>query len=548
MDVQIEQQKLSNLLLQNIAELLRVPESEKERQHCIEMGVKFFVNASKNADLYEDALEELLKAESLMKQDYFVLHRIGCIYLYAEKHINPAKALDYFLRAAKYASVESDINATRLINILTNNFNTVNNQIENSDSQIGFLAADSYEKAAFTSYILGYFEDSVKYQSKALYLNNSPQNRFILAKYQVRHGLIDDAIQNLDSCINIEPKFALGVFKEIDLVNEPKVIELVNLKNIEINKQINKLIETWKNAASTEANYVVEQLTKLPEKEYEIKVIEFHKYIEKEKKLKSTLNEHEEKINKIIDGIRNTTFSSFNTSKIDSIINDLEKANSMPLEKMEEVLKEKQAEITADKLKIGSKYEGGIVFYLDETGRHGLVCYTSDLDKAVWGTDYKFFELIFDVISNPGISNGVGTSWTKKIIEFASVEKKIIKNGFFSTKEVFTEISTAARICLESNLNGFNDWYLPTIDELKLMYENLHRKGIGNFNNEDYWSSTSGIDKAMALSFYDIDFDKKSSHLADYLRLRMGNRNEAFPNRISEKKYVLLNVRPVRAF
>ena len=84
MDVQIEQQKLSNLLLQNIAELLRVPDSEKERQHSIELGIKFFVNASKDSDLFADALEELLKAESLMKQDYFVLHRLGFIYLYAE--------------------------------------------------------------------------------------------------------------------------------------------------------------------------------------------------------------------------------------------------------------------------------------------------------------------------------------------------------------------------------------------------------------------------------------------------------------------------------
>ena len=54
LDIQIEQQKLSNLLLQNIAELLRVPDSEKERQHCIELGVKFFVNASKDEDLYAD--------------------------------------------------------------------------------------------------------------------------------------------------------------------------------------------------------------------------------------------------------------------------------------------------------------------------------------------------------------------------------------------------------------------------------------------------------------------------------------------------------------
>lgn len=46
-DLQIEQQKLSNILLQNISELLRLPDNEKERQRCIELGVKFFVNAKK---------------------------------------------------------------------------------------------------------------------------------------------------------------------------------------------------------------------------------------------------------------------------------------------------------------------------------------------------------------------------------------------------------------------------------------------------------------------------------------------------------------------
>jgi len=40
-DIQIEQQKLSNLILHNIVELLGVPDSEKERQLSIELGIKF---------------------------------------------------------------------------------------------------------------------------------------------------------------------------------------------------------------------------------------------------------------------------------------------------------------------------------------------------------------------------------------------------------------------------------------------------------------------------------------------------------------------------
>jgi hypothetical protein len=136
LDIQIEQQKLSNLLLQNIVELLKVPDSEKERQHCIELGIKFFVSAKKDSDLYADALEELLKAESLMKQDYFVLHRIGCIYLYAQDYINPEKALDYFIRAAKYSSVDSEHNLEHIASLLSNDFNSKKSDNKKQENSI----------------------------------------------------------------------------------------------------------------------------------------------------------------------------------------------------------------------------------------------------------------------------------------------------------------------------------------------------------------------------------------------------------------------------
>lgn len=38
------------------------------------------------------------------------------------------------------------------------------------------------------------------------------------------------------------------------------------------------------------------------------------------------------------------------------------------------------------------------------------------------------------------------------------------------------------------DLNG--DWSLPSKDELKSMYEQLHKKGLGDFAELDYWTST----------------------------------------------------------
>jgi tetratricopeptide (TPR) repeat protein len=507
-DIQIEQQKLSNLLLQNIAELLRVPDSEKERQHSIELGIKFFVNASKDADLYADALEELLKAESLMKQDYFVLHRIGCIYLYVEKYINPEKSLDYFLRAAKYASVESDINAARLANVLTINFNTVNSDLNNSEKQIGLLAADSYEKAAFASYILGKFTDAVNYQSKALKFYDAPKNRFLLAKYQVRNGEILEGIKNLSQSIDDEPVFAVASFKEIDLINEPEVLNLISSKNQKIDSDINKLIEDWKKVESTQGSRVIDELTELSNKSYEIKVSQFNSLKNKAKNINKNIDALESTIDSYISEVRETVFCTFDSVAVQTILEDLVKAKDLPLEEMQQKFDAIKKKVEADTIKIGSTYGGGIVFYIDKTGKHGLVCAEENFGKAEWGdfSDKKIGA------SGDGVADGSGMRNTKIIVEKASwSEMPFLLWLLFLLhpwlKSIWTPrkkpIPTAARLCLESNHNGFTDWYLPTYCELTLMYDNLKKNKIGKFNSDTYWSST----ELMNSEAFNLRFD-----------------------------------------
>jgi hypothetical protein len=51
-----------------------------------------------------------------------------------------------------------------------------------------------------------------------------------------------------------------------------------------------------------------------------------------------------------------------------------------------------------------------------------------------------------------------------------------------------TESGTAARICDDLVLGGFNDWYLPSKDELNLLY--LLKTVVGGFADTYYWSST----------------------------------------------------------
>jgi hypothetical protein len=52
------------------------------------------------------------------------------------------------------------------------------------------------------------------------------------------------------------------------------------------------------------------------------------------------------------------------------------------------------------------------------------------------------------------------------------------------------ESGKAAQVCAGLNIKGFKDWFLPGKDELNLMYKNLKQKGLGNFSNNWYWSSS----------------------------------------------------------
>lgn len=243
MDIVIEQQRVGLMLQNNIAQLLKIPDSEKERQQAITLGIQFFVNASKDPDLFDDALEEFLRAESMKKQDYFVLHRIGCIYLFTQKHLDIPKALDYFLRAGKYSSVESDPSALRLANILTNSINSEYTKNTSDQKSIQLLAGDSYEKAALASYILGDDEKAIDYQKKAISFNSSPENRFRLGKYLVRVGKKTEAIKQLNSAIERKPELMDAVLSDVDIAGDSRVIDFVNKKVREINFALEELFE-----------------------------------------------------------------------------------------------------------------------------------------------------------------------------------------------------------------------------------------------------------------------------------------------------------------
>lgn len=99
---------------------------------------------------------------------------------------------------------------------------------------------------------------------------------------------------------------------------------------------------------------------------------------------------------------------------------------------------------------IGENVNGGLVFYIDGTGIHGLVCAPSDQSTgAPWSCAGP-------VIGANGTAVGTGSQNTIDIVNACS-----------------TSLGIAARICSDLDLNSYTDWYLPSKDELYLMYTNL---------------------------------------------------------------------------
>ena len=124
---------------------------------------------------------------------------------------------------------------------------------------------------------------------------------------------------------------------------------------------------------------------------------------------------------------------------------------------------------------IGESFGGGIIFYIDGTGQHGLISATinqTDIwTTAHWGCDTT-------LIGCPSTAIGTGQANTMAII-----------NGC-------AEAGIAARLCNDLELNGYSDWFLPSIDELHQMY--IQKDVIGGFGTSGYWSSTEDTWKGSA--------------------------------------------------
>lgn len=111
---------------------------------------------------------------------------------------------------------------------------------------------------------------------------------------------------------------------------------------------------------------------------------------------------------------------------------------------------------------IGKNHGGGFIFYIDVTGQHGLIATPNDLGMAIWGCNTIFLGVT---------ATAIGTGQANSAIISGSC------GG-----------GTAAKMCDDLVLDGYDDWFLPSLDELyQSGYVNYL---IPNYTPSYYWTSS----------------------------------------------------------
>ena len=176
---------------------------------------------------------------------------------------------------------------------------------------------------------------------------------------------------------------------------------------------------------------------------------------------------------------------------------------------------------------VGMEAEGGFVFYVDESGQHGLVAVLEDLDgQFEWGC---YEEGLF---STSDIAIGAGYQNTMNILDYGC--------------ETVSGDITATEAAFGYEVGVYNDWYLPSQEELKKMYYTIGQESttdnLAGFESGWYWSSTSIYEP----------FNSTESAIgillsSDYQEYGLFLFNE-FHNPAMNMRYYNRSVRPIRSF
>jgi hypothetical protein len=142
-------------------------------------------------------------------------------------------------------------------------------------------------------------------------------------------------------------------------------------------------------------------------------------------------------------------------------------------------------------LAIGNTHKGGIIFYLDASGCHGLVAAASDQSTGI-----QWYNGLY--VDTYAYGNGIGAG---------EGNSQGIRRWQGTCSSCY-----ASELCQDLTLGGYGDWYLPSKYELNLMYENIgqgNSLGLGNvggFDDYVYWSSTEFSVSSAWVQYFNSGF------------------------------------------
>lgn len=146
---------------------------------------------------------------------------------------------------------------------------------------------------------------------------------------------------------------------------------------------------------------------------------------------------------------------------------------------------------------LGTEDFGGIIFYLDETGKHGLVVAKQDLvegsNMGEGGTSegYEWGCMETEVVGAAFEEIGSGLGNSQAIVDAECISE----NGGITAAEAVLEHEVEFEV--EGEIVVYDDWYLPSKSELEVLFNTLgpgsELSEIGAFEEDHfahYWSST----------------------------------------------------------
>ncbi len=141
---------------------------------------------------------------------------------------------------------------------------------------------------------------------------------------------------------------------------------------------------------------------------------------------------------------------------------------------------------------IGENYGGGIVFYVYDNGQHGLIAATTNANGGVgvrWSAGTYTTTMAVGGRSQTGTGMGAGKLNTQLII---------------ASQGTGDGATYAARICQDYSVTSGNvtyqDWYLPSLEELNLLY--LQKNIVGGLGNSNFWSSSESVSNLSWIKFF----------------------------------------------